>query len=331
MYESQNIEFKQSWHDEYLKWISGFANASGGKMYIGIDDNGNVTGLADWKKMMEDIPNKIVNYLGIVVQVNLLEKKSKEYIEIIVEPSSVPISYRGTHYYRSGSTKQELKGNALHQFLMKRLGRTWDDFPCENANLHDIDPEAINYFFKKAVISKRIAPYSGNDDLATVLENLDLFTDNGKLKNAALLLFGKRPSRFFPSVSFKIGRFIEGDDDLRFQDVVDGNILQMADKVMDVLKSKYLISPIHYEGLQRIERLEVPEEALREAIFNSIIHKDYTGAPIQLSVYNDKLILWNEGRLPDDFSIETLLGKHPSRPANKNIADIFFKAGFIEA
>ena len=105
----------------------------------------------------------------------------------------------------------------------------------------------------------------------------------------------------------------------------------MADKVMDVLKSKYLISPIHYEGLQRIERLEVPEDALREAIFNSIIHKDYTGAPIQLSVYNSKLILWNEGRLPEDFTIETLLGKHPSRPYNKNVADIFFKAGFIEA
>ena len=158
-----------------------------------------------------------------------------------------------------------------------------------------------------------------------------MITGEDKLKNAALLLFGIRPSRFFPSVSFKIGRFIDGDDDLRFQDVVEGNILQMADKVMDILKSKYLISPIHYEGLQRIEKLEVPEEALREAIFNAIIHKDYTGAPIQLSVYNDKLILWNEGRLPEDFTVETLLGKHPSRPYNKNVADIFFKAGFIEA
>lgn len=331
MHENQNIEFKQSWRDEYLKWISGFANASGGKIYIGIDDKGDVTGLTDSQKMMEDIPNKIVNYLGIVVQVNLLEKNTKHYIEIIVEPSSVPISYRGTYHYRSGSTKQELKGTALHQFLLKRLGRSWDDLSCENATLKDIDPDAMAYFFKKVAISKRLTPNSANDDLETTLENLDLLTDKGKLKNAALLLFGKRPSRFFPAVSFKIGRFINGDDDLRFQDVIEGNILQMADKVMDVLKSKYLISPIHYEGLQRIEKLEVPEEALREAIFNAVIHKDYTGAPIQLSVYNNKLILWNEGRLPEGFTIETLLGKHPSRPFNKNVADIFFKAGFIEA
>jgi ATP-dependent DNA helicase RecG len=331
MTESQNIEYKTSWRDEYLKWISGFANAYGGKIYIGIDDNGKVVGLPEVQKLMEDIPNKIINYLGIVADVNLLESEGKKYLEIIVSTSSVPISYKGTFYYRTGSTKQELKGNALHQFLLKRLGRKWDDLPCENATLEDIDYDAIRYFFKKASISKRLAENIGIDDLKTTLENLDLVTGNNKLKNAALLLFGKRPSRFFPSVSFKIGRFIDSDDDLRFQDVVEGNILQMADKVMDILKSKYLISPIHYTGLQRIEQLDVPEEALREAIFNSIIHKDYTGAPIQLSVYNDKLILWNEGRLPEDFTIETLLEKHPSRPANKNIADIFFKAGFIEA
>lgn len=116
-----------------------------------------------------------------------------------------------------------------------------------------------------------------------------------------------------------------------FRIVVEENIIQMADRVFDILKSKYLISPIQYKGLQRIENLEIPEDALREAIFNSIIHKDYTGAPIQLSVYNDKMILWNEGRLPVGFTIETLLSKHTSRPYNKNIASIFFKAGFIEA
>ena len=331
MNENQNIEFKQVWRDEYLKWICGFANASGGKIYIGVDDSGVAIGVLNAQKLMEDIPNKIVNYLGIVTDVNLLESEGKKYIEIIVAPSSVPISYKGTYYYRSGSTKQELKGNALHQFLLKRIGRTWDDLPCENATWQDIDQDAVAYFFKKAAVSKRIAENTGRDDLKITLENLYLITGEDKLKNAALLLFGIRPSRFFPSVSFKIGRFIDGDDDLRFQDVVEGNILQMADKVMDILKSKYLISPIHYEGLQRIEKLEVPEEALREAIFNAIIHKDYTGAPIQLSVYNDKLILWNEGRLPEDFTVETLLGKHPSRPYNKNVADIFFKAGFIEA
>jgi ATP-dependent DNA helicase RecG len=100
---------------------------------------------------------------------------------------------------------------------------------------------------------------------------------------------------------------------------------------MEVLKSKYLISPIHYEGLQRIEPLEIPEGALREMIFNSIIHKDYTGVHIQMKVYADRLELWNDGVLPDGYTVDTLLGDHASKPRNKNIAAVFYRAGFIES
>ena len=65
--ESHNIEYKSSWRDEYLKWICGFANAQGGKLYIGKDDKGKIIGVSDAKRLMEDIPNKITNVLGIVV------------------------------------------------------------------------------------------------------------------------------------------------------------------------------------------------------------------------------------------------------------------------
>lgn len=86
MAESQNIEWKESWRDEYLKWICGFANAQGGKIYIGKNDNGTVTGISNAKKLMEDIPNKIQNKLGIACDVNLLTKNGVEYIEIVVSP-----------------------------------------------------------------------------------------------------------------------------------------------------------------------------------------------------------------------------------------------------
>ena len=86
MSENQNIEYKESWRDEYLKWICGFANAQGGKIYIGKNDAGEVSGITDSKKLMEDIPNKIRNTLGIIVDVNLYETDFGEYIEIDVEP-----------------------------------------------------------------------------------------------------------------------------------------------------------------------------------------------------------------------------------------------------
>lgn len=145
--ESQNIEYKETWRDEYLKWICGFANAQGGSLYIGVSDDKKVVGLPDAKKLMEDIPNKISNYLGVVEDVNLLAEDNKEYIEIVVSPSSMPVAYRGVYHYRSGSTKQELKGFALQNFFIKKMGWSWDDMPLSTATIEDIDRRAIDYFF----------------------------------------------------------------------------------------------------------------------------------------------------------------------------------------
>jgi len=116
MPEQQNVEYKQSWHDDYLKWVCGFANANGGVICIGKDDNGNVVDVPDYKKLMDDIPNKIKNAMGIIVEVNLRDEKGKHWIEIITQSYSVPISIRGRYYYRSGSTKQELTGATLNEF-----------------------------------------------------------------------------------------------------------------------------------------------------------------------------------------------------------------------
>jgi ATP-dependent DNA helicase RecG len=100
---------------------------------------------------------------------------------------------------------------------------------------------------------------------------------------------------------------------------------------MRTLSDKYLIRPIHYEGLQRVEPLELPEDALREIICNSIVHRDHQGTWTQMSIYNDHIRLWNEGKLPEDLSIEKLMGKHTSKPRNPKMAEAFYRAGFIEA
>jgi ATP-dependent DNA helicase RecG len=331
MTEQQNVEYKASWRDEYLKWISGFANAQGGKIFIGVDDNGQVAGVEEYKKLMDDIPNKAVNHLGLVVDVNLHKKENKHYIEIDVPISSVPISYHGVYHYRSGSTKQELKGTALHDFLLRKIGRTWDDIVLENATIQEIDEAAVNSFLRAAIRSGRIYEGADKDDIITLLKNLDLITLDGKLKAAAILLFGKKPMRYFIHSYFKIGKFGNSDADLRFQDTVEGNIFEMVDRVIRLLKERYLISLISYEGIQRVEKLEYPEAALREAVLNSIVHKDYTSTTIQLSVYDNRLMLWNPGKLPTDIPLEKLKEKHSSHPRNKHIAEIFFRAGYIES
>ena len=329
--ESQNVEYKETWRDEYLKWICGFANAQGGRIYIGVNDKKEVVGVGDPKRLMEDIPNKVRDVLGIIVDVNLLSDEGKGYLEIVVEPCNVPISYRGQYHYRSGSTKQELKGVALQQFILKKMGMQWDDVLHETATIDCIDERSIRYLVRKGIEAGRITDDSMGDGPKEVLENLGLVSEDGKLKYAAILLFCKCPQRYFTGIQFKIGRFGADETDLMFQDVVEGNILQMADEVIHVLKAKYLISPIHYEGMQRKEPLEIPEDAFREIIYIAIIHKQYTGAPIQMRVYTDHIELWNDGPLPEGYTVDTLMRRHSSKPRNYNIAEVFYRSGFIKS
>jgi len=137
MSERQNIEWKRSWQDEYLKWICGFANAQGGSIFIGKADDGSVVGLPNAKKLLEDIPAKAKKQLGLTLDVNLHEEGGQQFIEIHVPPSTVAISLRGRYYYRAGSTKVELTDIALNEFLLNKAGLTWDAMPEPKASIED--------------------------------------------------------------------------------------------------------------------------------------------------------------------------------------------------
>ena len=329
MAEQQNIEYKQSWHDDYLKWVCGFANAQGGVIFIGKDDNGNVVGIDDYKKLMDDIPNKIRNSIGIMVEVNLNEEAGKRFIEIVTHPYSVPISLRGRYYYRSGSTKQELTGASLNEFLLKKSGKTWDDVLEPRASFDDIDEKTVSTFLKASENAGRL-PENEGLALSDLFEKLRL-TENGQLKRAALVLFGKEPGKFYPNTFVKIGRFGKDDADIKFQETEEGNIIQLLQAVLNQLNHKFLIRPIEFEGMHRIEKGEYPIAAIREMLLNSLVHRNFMGAPIQIRVYDDKINIWNEGTLPAGLTLDALKRSHSSRPRNPIIADVCFKGGYIDA
>jgi ATP-dependent DNA helicase RecG len=188
MPESQSIEYKISWREEYLKWICGFANANGGSIFLGKDDLGTVVGVADAKKLLEEIPNKVRDTLGILVDVNLHATDDGDLIEIIVESYPYPVSYKGQYHYRSGSTKQELKGAALDKFLLQKNGKRWDAFPLPSVSVKDLNKETIGFFRKRAIASQRIEESTFADTEEHLLENLQL-KENDFLKRAAILLF----------------------------------------------------------------------------------------------------------------------------------------------
>jgi ATP-dependent DNA helicase RecG len=178
-------------------------------------------------------------------------------------------------------------------------------------------------------LSQRLKEEDVNVSDGMLIESL-LLSDGNHLKRAAVLLFHENPERFFIGAYVKIGYFETGSD-LLYQDEVHGPLITMADRIVDILYTKYFRGLISYDGLQRTETYPVPRAACREAVLNAVVHRDYSsGVPIQIKVFPDSVVIYNDGRLPENWTVDNLLTGHRSVPHNPNIANVFFRSGQIE-
>jgi ATP-dependent DNA helicase RecG len=232
-HESQHTEWKEVWRDEHLRWVCGFANAQGGRLLLGVNDQGQVTGLPDAAKLLEDLPNKVRDLLGIVVQVNLHSVGKRSSLEVVVPPYPNPISYRSHYYMRSGSTLQELKGAALDRFLLGRQGRTWDGVPLPQFGLADVSAAAMARFRQLAQRSGRLDAETLTETDAQLLDKLRL-KDGAYYKRAAALLFAVDPQRYVTGAFVKVGYF-ESETELLYHDEVEGNLFHQVRSTLDLL------------------------------------------------------------------------------------------------
>jgi len=299
-------------------------------LVIGRNDKGRVVGISDAARLLEELPNKIRDLLGIVVEVNLRSEGDREYLEIVTPAYPSPISYRGHYYQRSGSTLQELKGAALDRFLLRKQGRTWDGVPVPGVTVKDLSGAAVRRFRTLAKRSGRVEPGILRAPVTDIVEKLRL-REGTHLKRAALLLFHKDPERFVSGAFVKIG-FFRSESDLAYHDEVHGDLFSQVAVTIEGLQTKYLKAAIRYDGIQRIESFPVPDAALREAVLNALVHRDYAvAAPVQIRVYENRLSIWNPAVLPEGWGVGELLREHASLPYNPNVANAFFRAGEIEA
>jgi ATP-dependent DNA helicase RecG len=323
--EEQDIEFKKEWRNEHLKTIVSFANTEGGVMYIGIDDNGRAVTLSNIKKLLEDIPNTIRNKLQITPSVKIEGKDDKEVIKITVNSSDFPVFLDGKINIRSGSTTQELKGSELTNFLLEKTGETWDSLTVD-AKFDNLGLETFEYF--KGLAIDRL-PEIKNASYKTIFKNLELITNDEKLTRALILLFGKKPQTFFITAQGRAGRF-KAPTEILDTVIADGNLFKQLDTLINAIK-KHLNVRFEIKGIERKDVWDYPLEALREAVINALIHKDYLStAEIQIKIYDDRLWIWNPGKLPKQLTIESLKTEHSSFPKNPLIASVFYYAGFIE-
>lgn len=326
MREGSNLEFKETWRDEYLKTLAAFANSSGGEMLIGVDDKGRSVGAKNSERLLEELPNKIRDKLGLITSVEVEDFEGREIVKVAVKPSFVPVSYNGKFYVRTGSTVQELKGNELIQFILKRQNLSWDALPSK-IGVEEIDTETVERF--KTLATKRLPDISEADSVEKVLSNLDLI-ENGKLRNAGVLLFGKNPQKHLMISEARVGKF-KSDIDILDTVTAKGNLFKQLDILFDAVKKHLNVKYVIKGQLEREDVWDYPLDAVREAIINALIHRDYLdNADIQIRVYDDKIRFWNPGLLPEGITIDMLRTDHESRPRNKLLAMIFYFAGLIE-
>ncbi|MDR3111499.1 MAG: hypothetical protein LBU65_17650 [Planctomycetaceae bacterium] len=326
--KDQIVEIIETWHDKYLKLICGFANTQGGELHIARCSGDNIVGMSKVRELLEMLPLVIRKTMGIVADVYL--SNGNKFIVVKVNANPYPISYHGKYYLYSDGTAQELTGNALDEFMLYAQGKMWDSVPVPQVYAADLDADAFSVFRSKALASERLTEQDLNVTNEQLLETLKL-KEGGYLKRAAVLIFHKEPEEWIRGAYVKIGFFMS-DDDLVCQDEVRGSLLTITDKVLQILFDKYYLAAVSGDGTDVIKKYPIAKEALREAILNAVIHKDYaSGVPVQIKVYNDKTIVFNTCNVPSRWMVRRLIVPHGSRQTNPLIASTFYSSGITDA
>ncbi len=236
------------------------------------------------------------------------------------------------------SSSSELK-TAVYASLIRCLEekdyiRTgpFDASPCINATLEDIDSEKIKEFVLLAK-SKRGFPLSASSEPAKILTHLNLL-DDGRITNAAILLFGLQPERFFINAEVKCAQFHSTtiSKPISAYQVYKGDAFQLVNQAVDFALSRINVEVgLRNEAIDAPLEYEIPHAAIAEAIVNAVAHRDYTSTgAVQVMLFRDRLEIWNPGQLPHDLTLSQLKQPHSSFPANPLIAGPLYLAGYIE-
>ena len=335
--ESQTLEFKSSLKlkNEIGQTISAFANTKGGIVLIGVSDQSKPLGLTIGKKTMEDTANWIKentdppNYPGIKTH----KINNKTIIELSVkECPEKPVFFKNHAFQRVSKTNQRILANKIRELAkQEKIKSNWDEMICKRATLKDIDENKVKEFLKMAK-RRRGLDIDPKISVKQALIKLKVIK-NSQPTNACVLMFAKDPQRFFIQDETKCARF-KGTTTKEFIDMKEfsGPADQQVDDVEKfVLKNISKAAWIEEGKIERQEKWEYPMDAIREAITNAIVHRDYqSSSKVQIRIFDDRLEVWNPGTLPQGWTVEKLKQEHESKPFNPLLARMLFLIKYIE-
>jgi ATP-dependent DNA helicase RecG len=325
--ELPDVEFKESAGSTFFVSICSLANASGGIVVLGVDKHGAIVGVPPSSEYLDKVTNQIVSLLSIHPKIEVVDSEGKRAVVVTVDESPyVLISYKGQYWERVGATDRRMSQARLRERLIRT--KTWDALPTQ-CPVDEIDDGAISRFINEAVGKERLPRESLSENYETLLEKLNLLVD-GKLTNGALLLFGKNPQKYYVNLTIRLGRFKTATEIIDDQ-WADGNVFHQLERALTVLQ-QYVSVRYRIETIEREDVREYPFPALREAVVNALMHRDYFDIAnfIQINAYDDHLWISNPGGLPDGLTVEDLKRDHKSIGRNPLIARVLRLAGYAE-
>ncbi len=333
--EGQTVEHKASLGErrEIVETCAAFASAPGGRIYVGVRDDGTVAGVQIGRGTLEGLANDIAHNTvpKLVPMITTVQEAGQTVIVVeVAENPTKPVSAYGRAYRRSGRTNQVLAASEIAELYFTSRGVTWDETARADALLDDIDAEKVRKFLSRAR-SERQWEIDAQTPVEPALRQLNLMK-NGQLTIAALLLFGKKPQRFLLQAKVRCARF-KGEDEVEFLDlkVIEGDLIQQVEEAMAFVRRNTSMAAKIEGRLERTERWEYPLDAVREAITNAVCHRDYAeSGNVVVRVFDDRLEVSNPGGLPAGMTVEDLKQPHESKPRNKLVADAFFLIKYIE-
>lgn len=321
IFETENIEFKSQFTDEIYKEIIAFANTDGGNVYIGIDNNGNVLGLTDIDKEYVRITNGIRDAImpdvtmfvrfsiqdNNVVRITVSEGTNKPYYlrSKGLKPSGV--------YVRQGASSAPASPEQIRQMIKDTDGDTFEEMRSMN---QELTFDAAATAFKKYGVEFGEEKYSAlgivqnQDKLYT---NLALILSDQCTHTTKIAVFGDKGNTVFK-------------DHKEFS----GSVFRQLEDTFSylVLCNKTAVT---FKGLERIEKPDYPEEALREALLNALVHRDYSfSGSIIINVNDTEMEFISIGGLLPGLSPDDIRSGI-SQPRNKNLADVFHRLHLIES
>lgn len=331
--ENEVIEFKKTTgelKEGIISIVSILNKHQNGKLYFGIKDNGEVIGQEVSTKTIRDVSKAISENIEpkIYPTVNKVKLNDKDCILVEFEGDDIPYLAFGRAYMRVGDEDRQLSMKEIRNMILKdedEVGK-WEN-KVSDYTMQDIDEELLKGFIEKGRQAKRINfPYTNKEE---ILKKLSLINKNNELLNAGYILFVKEAKLEMQMAIFAT------ETKLTFLDIdqVFGNIFELIEIGESYIR-KNIKWPVNFKSgsMERVEIPEIPIEAIREALINSIIHRDFKNPKSnEIAIYKDRVEIFNPGEFPEGYTPEDFIeGKEGSMPRNPLIANTLYLSKDIE-